>query len=39
MRFSPIVLGWIIATSALSAIASIPGADPESAAAPMVSAG
>ncbi|WP_268807777.1 hypothetical protein [Thalassovita mediterranea] len=25
MRFLPIVLGWVIAASALSAIASIPG--------------
>jgi len=40
MRFLPIVLGWVIAASALSAIAAIPGATSENAyAVPTVTAG
>lgn len=36
MRFLPIVLGWVIAASALSAIASIPGAASEGSFVPSI---
>lgn len=39
MRFILIVLGWVIATSALSAITSLPGADQESSMPPSVTTG
>lgn len=39
MRFILIVLGWVIATSALSAITALPGSEAESSMPPSVTTG
>ena len=39
MRFLPIVLGWVIATSALSAIASVSAPEVELSYAPDIASG